>query len=349
MATTLLSKAAIRPSTALKSYALCLRHASSLPLTIKPSTQELAAGRLGERNLEKAVRSLHEDGLVVVSDVIPHEHLDHLNARMTRDARTLQARGKDGPFNYNVGNIQQDPPPLKAYFEKSIFLNLIATQITTGVLGPKPRWTFCSGNSAMPPAPGAEPQRQPVHSDADFAHPSHPFALVVNVPLIKFTPENGSTEVWLGTHTGELSGLQVQDGAHGERASGRIKQELLEQRRHVRGPSQPVIEKGSIVIRDLRLWHAGMPNTTDDVRVMLAMSRCKKYFKRERHFADFGAVHFAPWFRNPMKLELSDDVKLTVGSQDGLQVPVDWVSSTEAESRYLNRGFGNSYNFSQVA
>lgn len=124
----------------------------------------------------------------------------------------------------------------------------------------------------MPPSPGVEPRRQPVHADADFAHPSHPFALVVNVPLIKFTPENGSTEIWLGTHSGDLSGLHVQEGAHGERASGRIREHLLENRRKVREPSQPVIEKGSIIIRDLRLWHAGMPNWTDEVRVMLAMS-----------------------------------------------------------------------------
>lgn len=166
---------------------------------------------------------------------------------------------------------------MKEYFSDSVFLNPLATQVTTGVLGPKPRWTFCSGNSAMPPLPGGNPQRQPVHTDSDFAHPAHPFALVVNVPLIDFTPENGSTEVWLGTHTGELSGLEVQDGAHGERASGRIKQHLLEKRRAVRGPSQPVIPKGSIVIRDLRLWHAGMPNWTQDIRVMLAMSESSHY------------------------------------------------------------------------
>ncbi|KAK5114531.1 hypothetical protein LTR62_002466 [Meristemomyces frigidus] len=152
---------------------------------------------------------------------------------MTSDARKLQARGKDMPFNYNVDNPQQDPPPIKAYFESSTFPNPIATQITTGMLGPRPKWTFCSGNSAMPPTVDVQPQRQPVHADADFAHPSPPFALVVNLPLITFTPENGSTEVWLGTHTGEMSGFKVQEEAHGERASGCIQEALLEQRRQV--------------------------------------------------------------------------------------------------------------------
>lgn len=134
-----------------------------------------------------------------------------------------------------------------------------------------------SGNSALPPTPGSEPLSQPVHSDADFAHPESPFALVVNVPLVEMNKENGSTEVWLGTH--KDASLAQQEGAHGERASGRIRAECLTERRTQRPPVQPTIKKGSIVIRDLRLWHAGKPNFTNKTRVMLAM------------------IHFAPWFR----------------------------------------------------
>lgn len=148
----------------------------------------------------------------------------------------------------------------------------MATQITSTVLGPRPKLTFMSGNTAMGPGIMRTPQRQPVHSDADFVHPSHPFALVVNVPLVSMTPENGSTEVWLGTHNN--FGLDAQEGAHGERASGRIKQNLLHDRRRFCPPIQPTISKGSIIVRDLRLWHAGMPNHTRDVRIMLAMSKC---------------------------------------------------------------------------
>lgn len=122
----------------------------------------------------------------------------------------------------------------------------------------------------MPPSTDSPPQRQPVHSDADFAHPDHAFALVVNVPLVEMTPHNGSTEVWLGTH--KDYGHEAQEGAHGERASGRIRQALLDQRRQIIPPLQPIIPKGSVIIRDLRLWHAGMPNHSDHVRVMLAMS-----------------------------------------------------------------------------
>lgn len=181
----------------------------------------------------------------------------------------------------------------------------------------------------MPPLPGASPQRQPVRSNADFAHPAHPFALVVNVPLVSMEPKNGSTEVWLGTYKFDIS---TQEGKHGERASGRMKEDLLEERRAICPPSQPLIPKGSVVIRDLRLWHAGMPNMSYKVCVMLAM------------------IHFAPWYRNQMKLELSEKIKPLIGEAEGdLEIPVQWVSEEEAAYNYMHRPFGNAYDLDQAA
>ena len=61
-------------------------NASNLPVTVDPSPEEVTEGQLGPRNLEKAVRALHEDGLVVISKAIPHDDLDHLNVKMVDDA-----------------------------------------------------------------------------------------------------------------------------------------------------------------------------------------------------------------------------------------------------------------------
>lgn len=149
-------------------------------------------------------------------------------------------------------------------------LDRIVTQVTSTVLGPNPSLRFVSGNTALPPTQDSPPASQPTHNDADFDHPSIPFALVVNVPLVTMTTGNGSTEVWLGTHDGTT--IADQEGAHGDRASGRIKSDLLEARRAVRPPSQPVVKKGSIIVRDLRLWHGGKPNLSTEPRVMLAFS-----------------------------------------------------------------------------
>ena len=93
----------------------------STPAVITPSASEIETLTLSERNLEKAVRHVHKDGLVVVNGVVPLAKLDFLNSRMVQDARALQARGEDGPFNYNLGNVQLDAPPVAEYFEPRIF------------------------------------------------------------------------------------------------------------------------------------------------------------------------------------------------------------------------------------
>lgn len=114
--------------------------AARLPTVITPSPQELSTKRLGPRNLEKAVRSIHNDGLVVVNGVASHADLDALNARMVSDARALQARGEDGPFNYNQGNLQLDAPPVAEFFSPSIFTSMYTTTPcldAVGVLGKK--------------------------------------------------------------------------------------------------------------------------------------------------------------------------------------------------------------------
>jgi hypothetical protein len=92
----------------------------STPLSIVPSPAELKNGLLSQRNLELAVRALSRDGLVVLEDVVDHDTLDHLNLKMVEDAYELQAR-KDSPFNYNKGNIQQDPPMTKQWFSEQIY------------------------------------------------------------------------------------------------------------------------------------------------------------------------------------------------------------------------------------
>ena len=320
-------------------------------------------GELGQRSLEIAIRALFRDGLVVVENMVDHAVLDRLNRKMVEDAYELQAR-KDSPFNYNKGNIQQDPPMTKEWFSKDIYVSKssspttsatpqtlansadpIVTHVTSTMLGPKPSLRFVSGNTALPPTASSPPASQPTHTDADFDHPSIPFALVVNVPLVTMTPENGSTEVWLGTHDG--TSLADQEGEHGDRASGRIKRHLLDARRAVRPPAQPVIEKGSIIIRDLRLWHGGKPNLAQDPRVMLAMSKFRANTTQLSNLPF--AVHFAPWYRNHMQVEFAEDLREQLSyEKTGLQVAGTYVSTEQLLKNYLNRPYGNAYDFNQT-
>ncbi|PWN87972.1 hypothetical protein FA10DRAFT_288665 [Acaromyces ingoldii] len=289
--------------------------------SIKPDGQEKRHGRLNQRHVQAALEALHRDGIVAVKDVVDGDAIDTLNARMVRDTRILVDRGDEGPFNYNLGNLQQSPPYEVVSFHPSIFFNPIAAQLTSAFLGGRPTLSFISSNAAVRAEHG-----QPVHCDADFDHPQIPFAAVVNVGLVDMEPANGSTEVWLGSHRGTT--VADQEGAHGERASGRILEGLLAARRRVSPPLQPTFKKGSILIRDLRLWHAGMPNRTDEVRIMLAM------------------IHFAPWYRQRMALLLPEALRGPVMAQQAQGVDVAATFTTDPID-HLNAGYGNSFDLGQ--
>src|SRR5688572_9468702 len=75
-----------------------------------------------------------------------------------------------------------------------IFANKHAARIISCILGPQPEVHFLRSNTLL-----NNDDRQRVHSDMRFEHPSHPFAITQNVCLCDCGPENGITELWLGT------------------------------------------------------------------------------------------------------------------------------------------------------
>jgi hypothetical protein len=228
---------------------------------IKVSPEEVASGSLSDAHREAAVRAVMDDGVVVLKDVVSLDHLDRLHERMLEDLEALHQR-KDAPFNWNVGNIQQDPPPFPPYLFKDVLVNEQVIAVTSALLGPGVKNRYYSGNTAMP-----SDQRQPVHADNTHLWPhltvAHPPAeVVVNIATVDVSPENGSTEIWPGTHL-DVTLAAGQDI--------KIPLDVLEARRAVSPPIQPRISRGSAVIRDVRMWHAGMPNRTNQPRPMIAM------------------------------------------------------------------------------
>ncbi|GFZ43380.1 hypothetical protein JCM24511_01100 [Saitozyma sp. JCM 24511] len=168
---------------------------------------------------------------------------------------------------------------------EDIFANQFAGPVLEGMLGPKPVLWYLNGNTAL-----KSESRQDVHADLAWRHMHHTFGLVVNIMLVEATKENGTTEVWLGTHRNTTIADHVSED------SGAIKLDLLEARRAVRPPIQARIPKGSLIIRDLRLWHAGMPNHTDVPRCMVAM------------------VHSPAWLGNKIRLKLPENVRPIIES-----------------------------------
>ena len=207
------------------------------------------------------MRAVREDGVVALENAVSLESLDVLHPRMVEDARAI-ANSPDAPTNWIPGNIQQDPPPCAPFLRRDVILNPFAIQIAKAVFGTRIKSTAYTGNTALK---GTE--RQPVHGDCghlwddlEVAHPAH--LLVVNIPTVAISPENGATELWPGTHL---------DTSIGKAGNAEVDLEILEQRRQVVPPLQPTLPRGALLVRDMRMWHAGMPNTTDEPRPMIAL------------------------------------------------------------------------------
>lgn len=232
-------------------------------ITVDVPAADLDSGALADERRDAAVEALRVDGAVVLAGVVDLDHLDRLHERMISDLAALQAR-PDAPYNWVSGNIQQDPPPFEPYLFTDVLLNPYVIAVTSALLGPGMKNAMYGGNTALP-----SESRQPVHADVGHLWPPeqleapHPPAqLVVNIPTVDVSAENGATEIWLGTHRVPGAGV----GGDIE-----IKLEDLEARREVSPPLQPNIRRGSALIRDIRLWHAGMPNRTQHPRPMIAM------------------------------------------------------------------------------
>ena len=226
------------------------------------TTIQINGDRLTESQVQDAVRAITEDGFVVLANAIPIPIIETLRDRAFADKDALENR-PDKPFNWNAGNLQQDPAPFPPYLFREVLANEYAIQVTHPILGDGMFNAFYSGNTALP-----SKDRQPVHADIGHLWPNQthvhpPYSIVVNVPLVDVTPENGSTEIWPGTHRDPSVTIQ----------SGQIEvsDAKLEEWRAVAPPIQPTMAAGSILIRDIRLWHAGMPNHTSTPRPMIAM------------------------------------------------------------------------------
>ncbi|ESZ89923.1 phytanoyl-dioxygenase family protein [Sclerotinia borealis F-4128] len=87
-------------------------------------------------------------------------------------------------------------------------------------------------------------------------------------------------EFWLGSHAHTSGADQIPATSESKLSNAKpvvgdptcdVKNNVIDERRRVRSPTQPVCEKGDVMLSYLRTWHAGMPNEGDDYRIMIAL------------------------------------------------------------------------------
>ncbi|KAH8169821.1 phytanoyl-CoA dioxygenase (PhyH) domain-containing protein [Sarocladium implicatum] len=279
------------------------------PVSIKLTDEERDSGVMSDKKLYDAIEAFFTDGLVVVENAIDVAIIDKLNERMLKDTEKLLSGQGEVHFNHLNENAAT-----KEWLFPEVYANKHGARIVSNILGPKPEIHFIRTNTLI-----ATDERQKVHADLRFEHPEHPFAIAFNTCLIDCGPENGTTELWLGTQNTNLDD-------HAEEGEPMIAQDKLDARRKIRGPIYPELKKGSIVLRDLRLWHAGMPNPTQETRIMLAI------------------VYYAAWYKNGVVTQMPESLKPTVEALEEYgqhKIAVEWVPDEGYD--YLKIKFSNNF------
>jgi hypothetical protein len=231
---------------------------------------ERSAGTLAQAVLEQARQAMLDDGMVVLDDLIPVDLADSLRERMHADLPALEQRYKAGRHEY-PGHWQQTPPTEPEHLHREMLGNPILLGLCRALFGEDIRTLIYTANTNMPGS-----VRQRVHCDLVQLQPEltpvprSPYAVVCNFGLIDTSPAN-AVELWPGTHVDART--YTREARHRD-----IPEEWLEERRAVRPPIQVAQRRGSVLVRDVRLWHAGVANTSGQVRVMVAVGYAPSWY-----------------------------------------------------------------------
>lgn len=200
------------------------------------------------------------------------------------------------PPEKRTGNLNQKPPLQPELMYEDIYANKCGAAVLANIMGPNPVCNFVDCNTALGMGFGG---RQAVHGDLAYNFPQFPCGVCFNFYLEDASAANGSTEVWLGSaiqssfqdhkacrplREGDdpvkpLS-VNLRDPEQRNVLDGfGVRDELLEKRRAWAPPIQPTIKKGSLMLRDLRTWHAGKANPSDRHRCMLAFIHSPHWYQ----------------------------------------------------------------------
>ncbi|WP_261133930.1 phytanoyl-CoA dioxygenase family protein [Bacillus sp. Marseille-Q3570] len=232
-------------------------------MKIQLSEQEKFTKQLNPETLEIAVEQVKANGYIIFEKVVPEEKITRI--RKEFDVLFDDYISKKG-YNTGTNRAQMFLPFETPYIDEDIICNPIATAVIDRLLGED---NHCNYFASDTPMPGSDYQNahcdiMPLFPELDIPLPV--FSLVLNIPLVDVTEENGPLEIWPGgTH-------QNPDRSNHDTLDGTINPHMHIVRAAEHMYSEKVhMPAGSILIRDIRMWHRGTPNNSDYRRTNLAM------------------------------------------------------------------------------
>ena len=235
--------------------------------------EEQQTGVITTEKLARIVSDISSHGFAVVTGLISPESCELLMASATEDVKAVRGLGKPTMHERRTGqgHLQLGLRRYAPYARQDLIANPLIEHVVSGVLGSAAWLGFYNGNVNLPGS-----GFQPLHFDRPFSWKSEAAAaeddqtwppptttLSCSVALTDITKDNGATEIYPGTH----HETAVIGWPPEERISDHP--ELMEQ---WGPPARMEIPAGAICFRDPRMWHRGVPNESNQVRPMIALT-----------------------------------------------------------------------------
>ncbi|MCS6775279.1 MAG: phytanoyl-CoA dioxygenase family protein [Chloroherpetonaceae bacterium] len=212
--------------------------------------------------IHQHVQDIRMAGYTVLDESLPEATI---TAMLSAFDPLLEAKRATEPPNRGANRFQMDLPFEPPFADPLLYAHPTVLAIVEALFGPDYICTYFASDT---PFPGAEYQK--VHLDCRLPFPESPYgvptySVVLNVPLVDYTEDNGPLEIWPGgTH-------MIAQPEDMERLAAMMPSVRLK------------LKAGNLLLRDARLWHRGTPNTGSRSRPNLAVVYSRGWFRFEYH------------------------------------------------------------------
>ncbi len=225
---------------------------------VKLTDGELVTGSLDAANAVLARQHVEMDGYVLFERVLQPALVSALLQEFTALFEAHVARTDP---NRGANRYQMHLPFHAPFAVPEIVENPLILPIVDAILGAD---CVCHYFASDTPMPGSD--FQAVHSDLPQLFPGTALSLpacslVLNIPLVDFPLENGPLEIWPGgTHLmpGGVDMKALAPGMHSDLV---------------------LMPAGSLLLRDIRMWHRGTPNRSSAIRPNMARIYSRPWLK----------------------------------------------------------------------
>lgn len=199
-------------------------------------------------------------GYTVLDDTLPESVVAEMLAAFDP---LLDAKRAKEPTNRGANRYQMYLPFEPPFADPRLYAHPTALAVVENLFAQDYICTYFASDT---PFPGSDYQK--VHLDCRLPFPEGPYgvptySVVLNVPLVDYTEENGPLEIWpSGTH-------MIAQPKDMERMATLMPSVRLK------------LKAGGILLRDARLWHRGTPNNGPRSRPNLAVVYSRGWFRFE--------------------------------------------------------------------